>query len=143
MTNKEIINCECKTIENDVIYNQNSKEKTCDCEVIHKEIVEKAMSEMLDEETLLFIADFFKVLADSTRVKIVNLLDNNKLCVCDISAALGMTKSAISHQLKNLREMNLVKAEREGKEVWYSLADEHVKEVFDVSAEHVKEKDDD
>ena len=143
MAKKEINNCEFKTLENDVIYNQKLKEKTCDCEVIHKDIVEKAMSEMLDEETLLCIADFFKVLADSTRVKIVNLLDNNKLCVCDISAALGMTKSAISHQLKNLREMNLVKAERDGKEVWYSLADEHVKEVFDLSAEHVKEKNDD
>ena len=122
---------------------ETTKEKSCDCEIIHKEKVEKALSEMLDEETLLCIADFFKVLADSTRVKIVNLLDNNKLCVCDISAALGMTKSAISHQLKNLREMNLVKAEREGKEIWYSLADEHVKEVFDVSAEHIREKEND
>lgn len=131
--NTEQNNCLCGT----------SKEKSCDCEIIHKEKVEKALSEMLDEDTLLCISDFFKVLADSTRVKIVNLLDNNKLCVCDISAALGMTKSAISHQLKNLREMNLVKAEREGKEIWYSLADEHVKEVFDVSAEHIREMEND
>lgn len=115
----------------------------CDCEIIHKDKVEKAMAEMLNDDTLLDIADFFKVLADSTRIKIVNLLDNNTLCVCDISAALGMTKSAISHQLKNLREMNLVKAERVGKEIWYSLADQHVKEVFDISAQHVGELSDD
>lgn len=120
-----------------------NKEKTCDCEIIHKDKVDKALSEMLDEETLLNISDFFKVLSDSTRVKIINLLDNGKLCVCDISAGLGMTKSAISHQLKNLREMNLVKAEKVGKEVWYSLADEHVKQVFDISSEHVKEMQND
>lgn len=117
--------------------------KGCDCEIIHKEKMEKAKGEMLSEEMLLNISDFFKVLADSTRVKIVNLLDNNTLCVCDICSALNMTKSAISHQLKNLREMNLVKAEKVGKEVWYSLADEHVKMVFDISAEHVGELDND
>lgn len=121
----------------------NLKERMCDCEIIHKEKVEKALSEMLEEETLLNISDFFKVLSDSTRIKIINLLDNNKLCVCDISAALKMTKSAISHQLKNLREMNLVKAEKVGKEVWYSLADEHIKMVFDISTEHVLENEDD
>lgn len=119
------------------------KEKFCDCEIIHKEKVDKALSEMLAEETLLDISDFFKVLSDSTRIKIINLLDNNTLCVCDISAALNMTKSAISHQLKNLREMNLVKSERVGKEVWYSLADDHIKKVFDISTEHVLENEDD
>lgn len=121
----------------------NLKERMCDCEIIHKEKVEKALSEMLEEDTLLDISDFFKVLSDSTRIKIINLLDNNKLCVCDISAALKMTKSAISHQLKNLREMNLVKAEKVGKEVWYSLADDHIKMVFDISTEHVLENNDD
>lgn len=119
------------------------KEKFCDCEIIHKEKVDKALSEMLSEETLLDISDFFKVLSDSTRIKIINLLDNNTLCVCDISAALNMTKSAISHQLKNLREMNLVKSERVGKEIWYSLADDHIKKVFDISTEHVLENDND
>lgn len=122
---------------------QDNIVKGCDCEIIHKEKMEKAKGEMLSEEMLLNISDFFKVLADSTRVKIVNLLDNNTLCVCDICSALNMTKSAISHQLKNLREMNLVKAEKVGKEVWYSLADEHVKMVFDISAEHVGELDND
>lgn len=121
---------------------KNNEIKGCDCEVIHSELVQKALSEMLDEDLLIDIADFFKVLSDSTRIKIINLLDNNKLCVCDISSALKMTKSAISHQLKNLREMNLVKSERVGKEVWYFLADDHVKAVFDISAEHIGEKND-
>lgn len=120
-----------------------NKDKFCDCEIIHKEKVDKALSEMLDEDLLLCISDFFKVMADSTRIKIINLLEGNRLCVCDISAGLGMTKSAISHQLKNLREMNLVKAEKVGKEVWYSLADEHVKQVFDISTEHIKEMQND
>lgn len=119
------------------------KDKICDCEIIHKERVEQALSKMLEEETLLCMADFFKVFADSTRIKIINLLEGNKLCVCDISAGLKMTKSAISHQLKNLREMNLVKAEKVGKEVWYSLADDHIKKVFDISAEHILEENDD
>ena len=119
------------------------KDKICDCEIIHKDKVEKALSEMLEDSVLDDMVKFFKVFADSTRIKILNLLDNNKLCVCDISASLNMTKSAISHQLRYLREMNLVKAEKFGKEVWYSLADEHIKKLFDISAEHVMEKYDD
>ena len=122
---------------------KNLQDTTCDCEMIHKEIVEKALAEMHREVVLKDMEDFFKVFADSTRIKILNLLENNKLCVCDISAGLKMTKSAISHQLRKLREMNLVKAEKIGKEVWYSLADEHIKKLFDISAEHVMEKYDD
>lgn len=115
----------------------------CDCEVIHNDLVNKAMKEMLDEEKLLLIADFYKALSDSTRIKIVNLLENNELCVCDIAVILNMTKSAVSHQLKNLKEINLIKSRKQGKEVWYSLADNHVKEVFDISLEHIMEKNND
>ena len=85
------------------------------------------------------LADFFKILSDSTRVKIVSILEANELCVCDICNVLNMTKSAVSHQLKNLREMNLVKCRKVGKEVWYALADDHVKKVFDVALEHIRE----
>lgn len=119
------------------------KDKNCDCEIIHKDKVEKAKSEMLDEKILENMTVFFKVFADNTRLRIINMLDNNTLCVCDISAGLQMTKSAISHQLRKLREMNLVKAQKIGKEVWYSLADDHIKKVFDISAEHIKESEDD
>ena len=118
-------------------------ELDCDCDIIHHENVARAKVAMLDEEKLLLIADFYKALSDSTRIKIVNLLENNELCVCDISVILNMTKSAVSHQLKNLREMNLIKSRKQGKEVWYSLADNHVKEVFDISLEHILEKNHD
>lgn len=118
-------------------------EIVCDCEVIHKEKVEIAKREMLDEESLLNISDFYKAMSDSTRIKIINLLEGHELCVCDISCILNMTKSAVSHQLKNLREMNLVKSRKRGKEVWYSLADEHVKQVFDISLEHIREMSND
>ena len=118
-------------------------ELVCDCDAIHQKEVFLAKQKMLDEEKLLLVADFYKILSDSTRIKIVNLLEDNELCVCDIAYILNMTKSAVSHQLKNLREMNLIKSKKVGKEVWYSLADDHVKEVFDVSLEHVMEGYDD
>jgi len=116
------------------------REEYYDCEIVYKDRIEKALSEMLNEKTLLKMTEFFKVFADETRLKILNMLDNNSLCVCSISAGLGMTKSAISHQLKKLREMNLVKSEKIGKEVWYSLADDHIKKVFEISAEHIMEE---
>lgn len=114
-------------------------ENVCDCEVIHKDKVVVVKETMLDDDTLLTLADFFKILSDSTRVKIVSILEANELCVCDICNVLNMTKSAVSHQLKNLREMNLVKCRKVGKEVWYALADDHVKKVFDVALEHIRE----
>ena len=114
-------------------------ENVCDCEIIHKDKVAVVKETMLDDDTLLTLADFFKILSDSTRVKIVSILEANELCVCDICNVLNMTKSAVSHQLKNLREMNLVKCRKVGKEVWYALADDHVKKVFDVALEHIRE----
>ena len=115
------------------------REEYYDCEIVYKDKIDKAVYEMLDERILLRMTEFFKIFRDETRLKILNMLDNNSLCVCSISAGLGMTKSAISHQLKKLREMNLVKSEKIGKEVWYSLADDHIKKVFDISAEHIME----
>lgn len=118
-------------------------ELMCDCEIIHKQKVAAAKKQMLDEEQLLVIADFYKALSDSTRIKIINLLESSELCVCDISSVLNMTKSAVSHQLKNLRELKLIKSRKMGKEVWYTLADDHVRQVFDISLQHIMEKDDD
>ena len=111
----------------------------CDCDIIHEDEVKRAKADMLDEETLLYISYFYKALSDSTRIKIINVLEKRELCVCDISSLLNMTKSAVSHQLKNLREMNLIKSRKVGKEVWYTLADEHVSRVFDISLEHIME----
>lgn len=118
-------------------------EVICDCDIIHLELVNKAKKTILEEDKLLLIADFYKALSDSTRIKIINLLSSNELCVCDIAVILNMTKSAVSHQLKNLREMNLIKSRKQGKEVWYSLADDHVLEVFKVSLEHILEEEND
>ncbi len=112
----------------------------CDCEVIHQDVVEKVRSEMLDDDSLINMADFYKALSDSTRIKIINSLYISEMCVCDISVLLNMTKSAISHQLKNLKELNLIKSRKQGKEVYYSLADRHVGIVFEITKEHVQEK---
>lgn len=115
-------------------------EMTCDCDVIHSDIVEEVKRKMLSEEVLLSMADFYKAVSDFTRMKIINALFEHELCVCDISSLVNMTKSAVSHQLKYLKDMNLIKSRKQGKEVYYSLADRHVKEVFKISKEHILEK---
>ncbi len=129
------VKCNCKAGKCECFKNRME----CDCDVIHSELVEKAKNTMLEDDTLISVADFFKVMSDSTRVRILNLLEAGELCVCDIAFILNMTKSAVSHQLKNLKDVNLIVGRRKGKEVWYSLADDHVKEVFDVSLEHIIE----
>lgn len=115
-------------------------EATCDCNIIHTSEVDKVKQNMLCDEVLMETADFYRTLGDYTRIKIISALTVGELCVCDISSVLNMTKSAVSHQLRALREMNLIKSEKRGKEVWYSLADKHVEEVFAVSLEHVLEE---
>jgi len=112
----------------------------CDCEVIHAEIVEKVRLVMPEEDELYDLSDFFKVLGDSTRAKIMWALDESEMCVCDLAVLLNMTKSAISHQLKSLKAANLVKYRKEGKVVFYSLTDDHVKEIFEKGLEHIREK---
>lgn len=114
-------------------------ELECDCNIIHEEHIIKAKKTMMNEESLLLIADFYKALSDSTRIKIINLLQENELCVCDIAVLLNMTKSAVSHQLKYLREMNVVKNRKLGKEVFYTLADKHVKQILSISTKHLGE----
>lgn len=112
----------------------------CDCEVIHAEVVDAVRKNMPEEDELYDLSDFFKVLGDSTRVKIMWALDESEMCVCDLAVLLNMTKSAISHQLRSLKEANLAKFRREGKVVYYSLADDHVKEIFEKGMEHINEK---
>lgn len=112
----------------------------CDCEVIHAEAVKRAKEKMIDESELYDLADFFKVLGDSTRVKIMSALDSGEMCVCDLAVLLNMTKSAISHQLRSLRQANLVKYRKEGKVVYYSLSDDHVRDIFEKGLEHIREE---
>lgn len=115
-------------------------EMLCDCEVIHADAVEKARKLMPEENALCDLSDFFKVLGDSTRSRIIAALDVGEMCVCDLAVLLGMTKSAISHQLSALRQANLVKNRREGKVVYYAPADEHVQQIFEMGLEHIREK---
>ncbi|HWS30141.1 MAG TPA: metalloregulator ArsR/SmtB family transcription factor [Clostridia bacterium] len=115
-------------------------ETYCDCDVIHADVVEAVTQRMPDEITLLELSDLFKLFGDSTRSKIIWALDEHEMCVCDLAALLGVTKSAISHQLRSLREANLVKNRREGKVVFYSLADDHVKQIFEKGLEHIREQ---
>jgi DNA-binding transcriptional ArsR family regulator len=117
----------------------NNKVEVCDCSVIHQETVDKVKAAMPDDTLLYDLADFFKVLGDSTRVRIMWALDSSEMCVCDLAVLLNMTKSAISHQLRELRRANLVRSRREGKIVYYSLADDHVRDVFEKGMEHISE----
>lgn len=111
----------------------------CDCDVIHAEVVESVKDKMPDEDELYDLANFFKVLGDNTRLKIMWALDENEMCVCDLAVLLNMTKSAISHQLKTLRQANLVRFRREGKVVYNFLADDHVKDILEKGFEHIRE----
>ncbi len=111
----------------------------CDCTVIHEEVVSHVRCHMPEEENLIDLADLFKVFGDSTRIKILCALFQAEMCVCDIAALLGMTKSAISHQLRILKQSKLIKNRRDGKVVYYSLNDEHVKNIFDQGLAHILE----
>ena len=111
----------------------------CDCEVIHEDLVKRVRAAMPKEEDFYDLADLYKMFSDSTRIRILWALSHEELCVCDIAVLLNMTKSAISHQLKQLRLTNLVKYDKRGKEVYYSLADKHVKSIFKMGFEHVNE----
>ena len=107
--------------------------------VIHEEIVKKALSEQPSEVLLADLADLFKNFSDTTRIRILSLLISDELCVADITAALNATQSAVSHQLRILKQSRLVKSRRAGKIVYYSLADEHVKTIIAMGMEHITE----
>lgn len=115
------------------------QEYACDCDVLHEDTVNAVREQMPSDEDVAKLADFFKMFSDNTRIRILWALECDELCVCDLAVLLNMTKSAISHQLKSLRLLNLVKYRREGKTVFYSLADDHVKSVLDQGFVHVNE----
>ena len=110
----------------------SASEYKCDCTVIHEDVVNQVKENMIEEEILYDLADFFKVLGDSTRIRIICALFESELCVCDIASVLNMTQSSISHQLKTLKQARLVKSRREGKTMFYALDDEHVQKIFDL-----------
>jgi len=112
----------------------------CNCDIIHEDVVKDVRGKMPEEETLYDLAELFKVFGDSTRIKILCALFEAEMCVCDIAALLDMTQSAISHQLRVLKQAKLVKNRRDGKVVYYSLDDDHVKSIFDQGLNHINEK---
>ncbi|MDE7231304.1 MAG: metalloregulator ArsR/SmtB family transcription factor [Oscillospiraceae bacterium] len=111
----------------------------CEFMHAHPDTIEKIKAAMPDEDTLIDLAELFKVFGDSTRIKILSALSSGELCVCDISTAVGMTSSAVSHQLKILKNAGLVSFRREGKTVFYALADDHVMTILSQGLEHINE----
>ena len=105
----------------------------------HPDVISRVAKELPEDEVLYDLAELFKLFGDSTRIKILYALFEAELCVCDIAQLLGLTQSAISHQLRILKGGKLVKFRREGKTVFYSLADEHVRSMINQGMEHVKE----
>lgn len=111
----------------------------CDEIFTHRDIVDRVKPDMPDEETLYDLAELFKVFGDSTRIRILYVLFEAEVCVCDIAEVLNMSQSAISHQLRVLKQSRLVRSRREGKTIYYSLADDHVRTIINQGMEHIEE----
>lgn len=117
----------------------NEKAPSCDCEHIDNAVVSKATQHMLAEEEVNGLSTVFKIFGDPTRIRIMWALQSAEMCVCELATALNMSKSAISHQLSTLKQVKLVKFRREGKNVFYSLDDEHVSSIIQMGLTHIKE----
>jgi len=111
----------------------------CDSDVIHEEVVARVRAAMPDSDNFYALANLYKMFANNTRMKILWALSCEEMCVCDLAVLLDMTKSAISHQLKSLRLANIVKFDKQGKVVYYSLADSHIVDIFERGFAHIKE----
>ena len=112
---------------------------TCDCNAIHEDVIARAKKAMPDNNQFRTLSNLYKMFADPTRLKIMWALSTERMCVCDLAVLLGVTKSAVSHQLKSLRLTNLVHNEKEGKNVYYSISDKHVHEMLENGFAHSKE----
>lgn len=122
-----------------MIINVGKSEVNCDCAAIHEDILKYVRDEIVPDSDLTSMSKLFKIFGDGTRIRIMSALNCHEMCVCDIAVLLDMTKSAVSHQLKVLRDNNLVKFQKKGKHAYYSLADDHVREILDVALEHINE----
>ena len=109
----------------------------CEIHEVHENLVHQIEDGMPSEELIQNLADFYKVFGDVTRVKILCVLFQSELCVCDLAEVVGMTQSAVSHQLRVLKQAKLVKNRREGKIVYYSLADAHIQSIINQGMEHI------
>ena len=127
------------TLERGISMEKETSPAVCEENCEHPEVVRRVAEKLPDEELLYDVAELFKVFGDSTRVRILCALFESEMCVCDIAEVLGMTQSAISHQLRVLKQARLVKYRREGKTVYYSLADDHIQTIFNQAFEHIME----
>lgn len=118
----------------------HTEAECCEEVAVHEELLRKVTAEMPKEEELYDLAELFKVFGDSTRIRILFVLFEAEVCVCDLAQALHMTQSAVSHQLKILKQAKLVTSRREGKSVFYSLADGHVRTIIGQGLEHIEEQ---
>ena len=118
----------------------SEKEEIC-CQVheVHRDLQQRVMETMPAETQLYDLAELFKIFGDSTRIRILFVLFEAEVCVCDLAQVLNMTQSAVSHQLKILKQNRLVKSRREGKSIFYSLADDHVRTIMAMGQEHIEE----
>jgi ArsR family transcriptional regulator len=119
--------------------NQAYETDSCGIDCLHEDAIGAVREQIPDDERILNLADMFKVISDSTRVKILAALDISELCVCDIALVVGLSQSAVSHQLRLLRQEHIVKNRRDGKTVYYSLADEHIMKILRISLTHISE----
>lgn len=124
--------------DSDIIIDKEDAD-ICSCNMIHEDVVKYVRSEMLPQMQFEKLSMFFKAISDETRIKLLYSLSRSKMCVCDLAALLGMTVSAISHQLRVLRQAGLVRSEKQGKVVYYMLSDDHVNTVFNNAIEHIME----
>ena len=124
---------------NSCSYKGENMEEQLKCEEKHQNIINMVKQKMPKEEILFDIAELFKVFGDSTRMKIICCLFEHEMCVCDIAELINATQSAVSHQLRVLKQAKLVKYRKEGKAVYYSLADKHVESIFNMALEHIHE----
>ena len=114
--------------------------ETCGFLFVHEDAVREVRAQLPDEETLTRLSDLFKVFGDGTRIRILYVLFEQEVCVCDIAMLLGMTQSAVSHQLRVLKQARLIRSRREGKTMFYSLADDHVRTLLENGTEHIREE---
>ena len=118
----------------------SKNEFICDCNIIHQEAVDEVNKDMPEENTFNNLADLFKLIGDTTRCRILFALDEREMCVCDIANVLSMTKSAVSHQLATLRRSGIVRCRKSGKEVYYTLDDEHIRTLYEIGIKHINHK---
>lgn len=127
-------------LEGGIIMNKvDNNIENCNCNIIHEDVVSMVSKKLPEDEVLYDLAELFKAFGDSTRVKILCALFESEMCVCDLAAILGISQSAVSHQLRTLKASRLVKFKRVGKIVYYSLEDEHIKHIFNEGFKHIIE----